>query len=176
MTQARNPAAYHDHRRVEHVDGRGQRLADRPPRLTNGRESAVVATPRGIPDIFHGELALLLQEDHEGRGFTFPSAPFRLQHYRRGRRHRLQAAGVSARAEGPLGIHADVAEVPGAALSATVEAAADDDPAAYSRTDLDEDHVGDALRHPAPMLAERHHIHVVVYEDRGSVLPGERLA
>ena len=69
-----------------------------------------------------------------------------------------------------------MAEVPGAALGAPVEAAADDDPATYTRADLDEDHVGDALRHPAPVLAERHHVHVVVHEDGSGILPGKRAA
>src|SRR5215203_2120679 len=67
VTYARNPAADHDHRRVEHINGRGQSLADQPPRPADCRQGAVVATPGGFPDIFHGELALLLQERHEGR-------------------------------------------------------------------------------------------------------------
>jgi hypothetical protein len=69
-----------------------------------------------------------------------------------------------------------MAKVPGAALGTTVKAAANDDPATYTRADLDEDHVGDALRHPAPVLAEHHHVHVVVDEDGSGILSSKRVA
>jgi hypothetical protein len=68
------------------------------------------------------------------------------------------------------------AEGPTAALGATVEAAADDDAAAYTRADLDEDHVVHTLRHAAPVLADRHHVNIIVHEDGSGILPGKRAA
>src|SRR5215207_111847 len=113
VTYAGNPTTYHDHRRVDHVDGRGQRLADQPPGLADDCEGAVVTTSGGLPDNLHGKLAFLPQEGHEERGLTFPRAPFGLQHDRRGSCQRLEATGVAAGAEWTVGIHADVAEIPG---------------------------------------------------------------
>src|SRR5688500_20343422 len=69
-----------------------------------------------------------------------------------------------------------MAEVPSAPLGAAVNLAAYYDSAADPRADLDKDHAVDALGHAAPVLAEGHYVHLVVDEDRGSVLPGEHVA
>src|SRR5919108_6022009 len=51
-----------------------------------------------------------------------------------------------------------------------------DDAATYARAYLDEEHVVFAFAQTIPVFAQRHHVHVVVHEDRRFVLISESRA
>ena len=65
--------------------------------------------------------------------------------------------------------------VPGAPLAAALQMTVRDDAAADAGAYLDEEHVVFAFAKALPVLAQRHHVHVVVHEDGGFVLACERL-
>src|ERR687894_301837 len=167
-------AAAHDHqRRVERADEGGEHPAHDPARLPDDVERVMVPEGCRSPDVPGVEPAPLLQPLPEGRRRPAPRAPLRLGGYGGGRGHSLQAPPVAARADGAIGVHADVPDVPRAPLSPAVEPSVRDDRAPNPGPYLDEEQVVHALPHPAPVLAEGHHVDVVVHEDRGRVLVGE---
>src|SRR3712207_3951497 len=105
-----------------------------------------------LADVFGAELAPLAQDLMEYRGEALPGAALRLRGDRRCCSHRLEASPVAARTDRALGIHADVAYVPCATLDPTIKTPVGDDPTAYPRPDLYEEHVVYTLAHPAPVL------------------------
>ena len=86
----------------------------------------------------------------------------------------LEAADVAAAAHGVDVVgDLDVAEVAGRALGAAAQLAVADDPAADAGGDLDEQQVVD-VREPDGVLAERHHVDVVVDDDDAVELVARR--
>src|SRR4029453_4487255 len=87
----------------------------------------------------------------------------------------FQAADVAARADRPVAVDLDVADVAGAPVGAPVDLAVEVDAAADARADLEEQQVVDRVRDAAVALPDAHDVDVVVDHDRAVVLAAEHL-
>src|SRR5215212_106422 len=176
VADVRHASPHHDKGGVERADEGGQHLSHEPPRLPYDLERVVVPEGGGLADVPRGERTALVEDLPEDGGEAFLRAPLRFGGDCRSGGHRFEAPPVAARANRPVRVHADVPYVPSAPLAAALQMPVRDDAAADAGADLDEEHVVFALADAVPVLAQRHHVHVVVHEDRGIVLVGERRA
>src|SRR5215203_2028821 len=155
---------------------RGEHPSEQPPGLTDDLERPVIAQRSRLADVPRVELTLLVQHRREYRRTPLPRAALGPGDDGRGGRHGLKTSPVAAGAIRAVGVRADVPYVAGATLDPAVEPPVRDDPAPDPGPHLDEEQIVHAPGHPAPVLPERHHVHVVVHENGGGILPGEGLA
>ena len=102
------------------------------------------------------------QRHHVARGLAFEAERAQVARDRPAGRPRLDAAELAAAAERRLGrVELDVADIAGSAATAAIDLAAGHDAAADAGAGLDEEEVI-GVRPEAPMLRQRHQVHVVV--------------
>src|SRR5215213_2071350 len=176
VADVRNASPDHDEGRVERADEGGQHLSHEPPRLLYDLERMVVSEGRRFSDVLRVERAALLEDLPQNRRDAFLRAFLRFGGYCGSGSHRFEASLVAARADRPFRVGADVSYVPGAPLASALQMPVSDDASADARAYLDEEHVVFALSYAVPVLAQCHHVHVVVNEDRGFILACERRA
>ncbi|BCJ60872.1 hypothetical protein Jiend_42940 [Micromonospora endophytica] len=135
-----------------------------------------VAGGRGRGDVRHGERARLGQPGRERRGTARTGDRQRRPHQPLITAVRLKAAGLTAAADRPVLVERQVRDVTRGACRSAMQRAAEDQPAADRRAELQVEKIVERTPDAGVLLAEGEHVGVVVDKCRAAQCGGEGVA